>query len=408
MQRIARMSPRSFIGRCTRIALCTFALVSVARAQDPFADAVTSFTVGSNGGFNSAALPHIVLGAPLGAGQTQGSTDVGALGSGGSIVLRFDLPVICDGPGADFTVFENAFHSGSPSGPLFTEYGFVAVSQDGVNFISFPFDASTHAGLAGQAPVLSHPSNGIDPLDPAVSGGDQFDLATLGLSWVSYVRITDVAGAVPDVGDLPQFAIAPNAGFDLDALAALHGCDPAAQPSPTPTATAIPPTATATSTSTATHSPAVDTPTASATPTASPTPVATHDAVVSGRKPLRINIRSGQPSASKRIRVKLRNADANGETAIQLNAAGCAAITAISIDFDKRLAGAQDSSLIRAGRTRAAQVTVTLAASEIDTPDRTLPASCALTVTAHAAGVDPQPLDNSAVIELRVLDHNDF
>ncbi len=223
------------------------ALAQPTHAQDPFADAVASLTPGMHGGFGSQQL---VLGPPHGTGLLQGSFDILALGSGGSIVLRFDLPVICDGPGADFTVFENVFHAGSERGPLFTEFGFVAVSQDGVNFIEFPFDATTHAGLAGRAPVLSNPENGIDPLDPSVSGGDAFDLAAVGLTWAAYVRITDVAGVIPDFGDMPQFSISPNAGFDLDAVAALHGCDPSSisspTPTPSPTETPLPPDSTAT------------------------------------------------------------------------------------------------------------------------------------------------------------------
>lgn len=57
------------------------------------------------------------------------------------------------------------------------------------------------------------PTNGAaDPLNPAESGGDSFDLATLGLPWVRYVRITDADTLVADSGP----------SFDLDAVAALH------------------------------------------------------------------------------------------------------------------------------------------------------------------------------------------
>jgi hypothetical protein len=257
---------------CLAVALC----VGAARAQDPFADAVAAYTPGVNGGFGDDQLPDILLGAPRGAGDVQGSFDVLALGSGGSVTLRFDLPVICDGPGVDFTVFENAFHSGSPSGPLFTEYTYVAVSQDGEHFVELAYDAATGAGLAGQTPVFSDPDNGISPLDPAVSGGDTFDLAGSGLAWAAYVRITDVGGAIRDFGDLPQFSIAPNAGADLDAIAALHACDPASAASPTPTATATPAVSNPTPTETATPDGGDDTPTPTASAdVGSPSPTAT-------------------------------------------------------------------------------------------------------------------------------------
>jgi len=253
--------------RLAALGLAMLAYCAAAQAQDPFADAVSSYVPGINGGFGADELPEIVLGPPVGGGATQGSLDVLALGSGGSITLRFDLPVICDGPGADFTVFENAFHSGSLNGPLFTEYAYVAVSQDGERFFEMPYDSSTGIGLAGRTPVLSTPDNGISPLDPAVSGGDSFDLADVGLTWAAYVRVTDVAGAIPDVGDLPQFAVAPNAGADLDAIAAVHACDPSNESTATPT-----PSATAPPGATSTPSPIAGSATPTPTSSGSTTP----------------------------------------------------------------------------------------------------------------------------------------
>ncbi|HSP98189.1 MAG TPA: dockerin type I domain-containing protein [Candidatus Dormibacteraeota bacterium] len=228
------------------LALAALLLAAAAAgAQDPFADAVVDLTVGDGGGFGTDMLPGIVLGPPRGGGAVQQSLDVVSLGNDGVITLRFDLPLICDGPGPDFTVFENAFHVGTPEGPIFEEYGIVSVSQDGVTFVDLPYDPVTHAGLAGRTPVLSNPDNGVDPLDPAVSGGDAFDLASVGLAWVAYVRITDPGAAIPDPGD--RIPPGDKGGFDLDAIAALHACDPgdAASPTPTftPTATPTPPSA---------------------------------------------------------------------------------------------------------------------------------------------------------------------
>ena len=211
---------------------------SPAGAQDPFADAVVDFTVGSGGGFGSDELPGIVLGPPRGGGAVQQSLDVVSLGNEGTITLRFDEPVICDGDGADFTVFENAFHVNTPEGPVFEEYGIVAVSQDGVSFVDLPYDAMSHAGLAGRTPVLSNPDNGLDPLDPAVAGGDAFDLAAVGLPWVAYVRVTDPGAAIPDPGD--RIPPGDKGGFDLDAVAALHACYLGDRDTPTPTFTPTP------------------------------------------------------------------------------------------------------------------------------------------------------------------------
>lgn len=255
------------------LALLLTAGVRSGMAQDPFVDRVVSFRPAPNGGFNRELLPGIVMGPPVGAGALAGSFDVVSLGDGGEIVVGFDPPVICDGPGPDFTVFENPFHQGSPAGPVFAEYGIVAVSRDGVTFVTFPYDPATGRGLAGKTPVLSAPGNGIDPLDPAVSGGDAFDLAAVGLPWAAYVRITDPGPAIPDPGN--RFPGAPTAGFDLDAVAALHACDPFGVPSPTASAT---PTGTPTPSATPTPLPPSPTPTPSAvlpSPTDTPSPTAT-------------------------------------------------------------------------------------------------------------------------------------
>jgi hypothetical protein len=195
-----------------------------ARAQDPFIDAIESFAPGTFAGFGQDAMPEIVLGPPEGAGMLQGSFNVLSLGNDGSIAVRFDDPVICDGEGVDFTIFENAFHAGSPSGPIFREVGIVEVSQDGISYVELPYDAVTFEGLAGQTPVLSNSTNGIDPTDPAVSGGDTFDLADAGLAWAAYVRITDPGSAIADPGNV----VAPgtSGGFDLDAIAIVNACIP--------------------------------------------------------------------------------------------------------------------------------------------------------------------------------------
>jgi len=243
-------------------------------AGDPFADEVVAFTPGAHAGFGTEPM---VLGPPMGGGALQGSMDTLSLGDGGSIVVRFDPPAICDRPGPDFIVFENAFHAGSESGPVFAEVGIVAVSEDGTHFVGFPYDAETFAGLAGKTPVYSNPTNGIDPTDPAVAGGDAFDLATVGLASIKYVRITDPGDTIADPGNRVVPGI--SGGFDLDAIAAIHTCEDAeatATPSPSPAPTTpLPVTPTETVQPTATPTWPLSTPTPSATVSATNTSIAT-------------------------------------------------------------------------------------------------------------------------------------
>ena len=68
------------------------------------------------------------------------------------------------------------------------------------------------AGCAGWTPALEYDASAVVPLDPAVTGGDAFDLADVGLSHARFVRVTDVSNAGAE----------PSAGFDLDAVGVVH------------------------------------------------------------------------------------------------------------------------------------------------------------------------------------------
>jgi hypothetical protein len=181
----------------------------------PFATRVVSFDPGPGAGVGQSGLPDIVLGPPVGAGDMMGdTTDVLSLGRGGRICLALDDVAIVDGPGPDFTVFENAFYV-SGTGAVFAELGEVSVSDDGVSYQTFPCtrDGPPYPGCAGWHPVYSRPDNGISPNDPRVSGGDGFDLGDLAVARARFVCIHDLD---------TQHAGPPSAGFDLDAIAAVN------------------------------------------------------------------------------------------------------------------------------------------------------------------------------------------
>jgi hypothetical protein len=229
-------------------------LVGFETEGDAYADAVSSYAIGTNGGFNQAFLPDVVLGPPTGSGLYGGTLGVFSLGIDGEIVVEFTDNVIVDGPGFDFTVFENPFFETGLFDvlvDLFSEAGRVSVSQDGTNWFVFPcaetvFDHPYYPGCAGVYPVLSngdagprHPS--IPTLTPPIesflgqqqpsipvpdgSGGDSYDLADVGLAWARYVRIEAADHVVGPTGP-------DNAGFDLDAVAAVNSSPPQLVPEP--------------------------------------------------------------------------------------------------------------------------------------------------------------------------------
>ncbi len=189
----------------------------------PFVQSVVGTQVGAGGGAGQDKLPTIVEGAPHGTGTMQGNTsDVYSLGAHGQIIVAFTDCMIADAPGVDFTVFENAFYAGGNPNAPFSEPAIVGVSMDGVTFTDFPCDLTQnpkYPGCAGTHPVLSSPGNGIDPLDPTVSGGDLFDLATINVPSAKFIRIIDQ-------GLSPIYGANGTNGFDLDAIAVIHGAKP--------------------------------------------------------------------------------------------------------------------------------------------------------------------------------------
>jgi hypothetical protein len=181
------------------------------------------------------------------------SFEVVTIGSGGELVLRFNHPVGNDenNPyGIDFIIFGNArWHMegggswGAESNPetvtvgsgFYAEQGVVSVSQDGNDWYEFstgPY-ADDFAPTAGYKwdrvnDVWAQELDPTRPVDPTLTtagfggssvaeiidaydgsaGGTGFDIGTLGLEWIQYVRIKDdVLGsgtteidAIADVG----------------------------------------------------------------------------------------------------------------------------------------------------------------------------------------------------------------
>lgn len=180
--------------------------VNVDLTDSPFAVRVVATSYGINSGFGQDKFPGVVLGPPKGNGARASSLDVLTLGVNGSITVELGVDIV-DGPGADFIVFENAFNE-------YFEAGRVEVSADGTTFVAFACEnLAPYTGCAGLGAVLSNPTNGVDPTDPATAGGDSFDLADIGVHRARYVRVTDVSGF--NMGGT-------TAGFDLDAVAVVN------------------------------------------------------------------------------------------------------------------------------------------------------------------------------------------
>jgi len=236
-----------------------FLIGASAPAAQFYASQVIGTVVGSDQPI-AFSDPTQALGGPTGAGSGAGSVYVYKLGNGGSITLGFSGGAITNGSGADFIVFANPFYVSGNSNADFAELSFVQVSTDGVHFVQFPdYSATTSdpgpfgsinpsnvSGFAGVTPVYANtnsPANGgndINPFNPAVAGGDAFDLSTLAalpaaetleqegflnLNDIQYVCIVDVIDGV-SVDSNRNTIYCPGSGADVDSVAVINGVLP--------------------------------------------------------------------------------------------------------------------------------------------------------------------------------------
>jgi hypothetical protein len=175
---------------------------------------------GQNAGQEEKYFPSNIFGCPDTAARknlpSSSPEDICSLGFGGEITVAFKDYEIVDGPGADFTIFENAFIN-PVTNRIFAEPAVVSVSRNGINFIEFPFDTLTLKGCAGITPT----NGDKDCFNPAESGGDYFDLAVLGLESVRYVKIRDISKMLLDNLNHPYYDPIIT-GFDLDAVCGLN------------------------------------------------------------------------------------------------------------------------------------------------------------------------------------------
>ncbi|MBX3102129.1 MAG: hypothetical protein KF690_06455 [Bacteroidetes bacterium] len=168
-------------------------LQNTTSAQSAWPVAVLDWQFGTGQAFGQEAayFPANVLGPLIGpitpTAPASTPEQVVSLGRGGWIAVTFDPPII-NGPGPDLTVFENAFFYGPNEDLIFDEWLEVAVSADGLTWHTFPNDCGTGAGMAGRTPTAAF---GTDYQDPALSGGDSYDLQDLGLDTIRHVRVTD-------------------------------------------------------------------------------------------------------------------------------------------------------------------------------------------------------------------------
>ena len=209
---------------------------NLALSYDPGSNASPGYTtpdaaVGSPQRFTSKGSPFATVVSPFSAAW--GETEIVSVGAGGHLELRFALPVLDDPAnpwGIDLIVFGNtgfsdaAWPDGVVAGLYGADGGTVSVSFDGANWVEvpgitadglFPTDGYTDAGAYDETPGAV-PTDFTQPMNPLLTyddfdgqnlagvralyrgagGGTGIDLASTGLSAISYVRIQVADGAL--------------------------------------------------------------------------------------------------------------------------------------------------------------------------------------------------------------------
>ncbi len=187
-------------------------------------DTLISFTPGNGQDYGRGedVFPANIFGLPSTNARENvpeaSETQVVSLGLKGEIIVGIKDYYIVDGEGKDFTIFENPFYN-NVTKLIFAEPAVVSVSEDGINFVEFPYDSVSLEGLAGKTPTHGDQ----DPFDAEVSGGDSYDLADIGLKQISYIKIRDVAHYASLDSESEYYSpLVLLSGFDLDAVVGIN------------------------------------------------------------------------------------------------------------------------------------------------------------------------------------------
>ncbi len=184
-----------------------------------YVDKVINYKFGSNieCGRDSNYFPNNIFGSPsrianIDAPESK-QEDILCLGFDGEIILSLNEGYIIDGLGTDFKVFENVFLNPITK-KFYIEPAVVSVSQNGIDFIEFPYNSDTYEGCAGLMPTIGSKN----PFDEDSLNGDKFDLANVGLKWAKYIKIKDITNTLKNNPNHPNYDFTLS-GFDLDAIA---------------------------------------------------------------------------------------------------------------------------------------------------------------------------------------------
>lgn len=133
-----------------------------------------------------------------------------------------------------------------------------------------------------------------------------------------------------------------------------------------------------------------------------------HDAVVKSVAPKTITVPNTKLEQNATIAVTVINADTTGSaTSISLSVVDFCGIVSAGPDFGPKSPG--NSISLAPGKSATAKVTVTVPANAFVSPQSKSPDRCYIEFdAATSSSMDPQPYNNSSVMEVNVIDKHEF
>jgi cysteine-rich repeat protein len=140
-----------------------------------------------------------------------------------------------------------------------------------------------------------------------------------------------------------------------------------------------------------------------------------HESVVRAVKPVKVKVKDGVLSLTKKARVVLVNADIlpvredpGHEITLTVEDGTCPAGTVGAMDYDRAAPGIQNFVTVRGGATKGGALPLTIDPNAFTSPSSASPARCTAFLTATGPSGDTDPSNNRARLIIDVVDENDF
>jgi hypothetical protein len=137
-----------------------------------------------------------------------------------------------------------------------------------------------------------------------------------------------------------------------------------------------------------------------------------HENLIQSLSPVTIRVGRNQSGKSKKVGVRVTNADLSEPTgdALQANVVttDCPPGSVGAVDFDPAAPGDQDTATVPGRKSRSGKLVLNFSASQVSVLNRYSPLRCVVRLGVTGPGTDPETSNNQSDLVVDVYDANDF